>query len=330
MDSTYTTHATYNVGDAIQVSTIVPAGTDPVSIQGFRDGTPGNVLSWNVAETGYDYIIGGGPATAIGTHTDYTRVTFADGSVIQSNNISITVQSTGATRPVASPVLSGCQGDVGVGIVVGTPSGVASNVSISQDTVVNYQKAGILCWEKGTSCTLSNNTISPLATSESTNAPNGVEFMFGAAGSIAANTIGANICGIPGVCGSGLVSQQQSCGIMTFEASSGVDITSNQLSRDDIGVCLGGDLGTVTTSSNHVNESTYAGVEVYDESQMVMGNTISNSQYGIVPISDLSHYPARVGYADAFTSVTTDCYPIAVITGVATCTLASSSIGMGM
>src|ERR1019366_10582146 len=61
VDSTYTTDATYNVGDNIQVSTIVPAGTDPVSIQGFRDGTPGNVLSWNVAETGYDYIIGGGP-----------------------------------------------------------------------------------------------------------------------------------------------------------------------------------------------------------------------------------------------------------------------------
>jgi hypothetical protein len=322
----YVTNATYDVGNDIQLSTIVPSGTDPVSIQGFSDGTPEAVLNWNVAETGYNYIIDGGAATQVGNNTLYTKVTFADGNVVESNNVYITVQPATATGTPAVAGLYGCQSSVGLGIIVGSPAGVTSTVSISQNNVTNYQKGGVSCWEKGTTCNISGNYISPLPAAAASYAPNGALLLFGATGTITGNTISSNLCDIPGVCGAGLVTQQQSCGIVTFLASAGVSITDNQLPKDDIGICLGADVATVSTTGNNINASTYAGIEVYDESQTVSGNTVSNSTYGIVPISDASSYPATVGYSDTFTSIATPCFAISANPGIATCSLLSSSI----
>jgi parallel beta-helix repeat protein len=328
-DVTYTTNATYGIGQDVQISTIVPSGTDPVSIQGFQNGVPGLPQGWNVAETGYNYIFNSGSTKVTGSYTYYTQVTFADGSVVQSNADYVTVQSTGSMKTPVNALDSECQGDAGVGILVGTSSGVAAKVSITQNTVVNYQKAGIMCWEVGTSCTISGNYISPALGAGATNAPNGIELMYDGTGTVTGNVVHANVCSISGVCGTDLVNQQQSCGIMTYEASSNVNMTGNYLTGDDIGICLGVDPGRISTSGNMVNGSTYAGIEVYDESQTVSGNTISNLQYGIVPISDASNFPATVHYSDTFNSVSTSCYPLQVSPGVATCTLTpTSSLGM--
>lgn len=326
-DLTYVANATYGVGEDIQISTVVPAGTDPASIQGFNDGAPGEIQGWNVAETNYNYIIDTGSTTAVGNHIDYTQVTFADGTVVRSNDVHVTVQSAPVTVAQASAGPYACRTNAGLGVVVGTPSAVASTVLITQNTVTNYQKSGIVCWEAGTTCIISDNDVSPLPAAESLNAPNGIQLTYGGTGTITGNSVSGNKCDISGVCGPDLVDLQQSCGVMTYKASPGVSITGNQVSTNDIGICLGVDAGTISSTGNNVNASTYAGVEVYDESQTVVGNSISNSQYGVVPISDNSTYLATVGYFDTFTAVATDCYAITQSPGVATCVQMSSSLG---
>jgi len=92
-DGTYTTNATYNMGQDVRVSTVVPSNTYPVSVQAVINGTPASVHPWSVAETGYNYIIDFGTAASqvIGSYDVYTIVTFADGSTATSNHVSITI-----------------------------------------------------------------------------------------------------------------------------------------------------------------------------------------------------------------------------------------------
>ena len=290
-----------------------------MSIQGFRDGTAGTVQGWDVAETGYNYIFKG-PATGLGANTYYTQVTFADGKVLKSNSVYTTVLPAGTKAVNQAPSnVHSCQTITGIGIVAGTPSGVSSEVSISNNTVADYHNDGILCWEAGITCEISDNYVSPLLAAASTSATNGIQVIYGGTGKLTGNTIVGNVCDIPGVCGPGLVGQQQGCGIMTYLASSGVNMSDNEMLTNDIGICLGADFKVVSSIGNNIVASTFAGIEVYDESQVIVGSAISDSQFGIVPISDDNSYPANVGYNDTFTSVGTSCHAIQVITGIATC-----------
>jgi hypothetical protein len=92
-DGTYTTVATYSMGQDVRVSTIVPSNTYPVSVQAVINGTPASVHPWYVSQTGYNYIIDFGTAASqvIGSYDVYTIVTFADGSTATSNHVSITI-----------------------------------------------------------------------------------------------------------------------------------------------------------------------------------------------------------------------------------------------
>ena len=87
------TNATLRIGQELLLSVSVPNSTLPVSLhQVFRGHTYGE-LSWNVASTHYTYVIDSGPADVsdLGVDQVYALVTFADGSVARSNNVTMTV-----------------------------------------------------------------------------------------------------------------------------------------------------------------------------------------------------------------------------------------------
>jgi hypothetical protein len=96
---------TIQVGQEMRISTTVPSTTNPVSVQAVINGTPGAVHSWDISATGYNYIIDFGPAPNMpGNYTVYTKVTFSDGSVANSNTVQIQIVSSTAP-PAPAPSL---------------------------------------------------------------------------------------------------------------------------------------------------------------------------------------------------------------------------------
>ncbi len=60
------------------------------------------------------------------------------------------------------PALFGCQTGAGMGVLVHSNTGDVSNVVMTKLTVTNYQKGGITCFDLGTTCVISESTITGL------------------------------------------------------------------------------------------------------------------------------------------------------------------------
>jgi hypothetical protein len=74
------------------LSTQLPSGSQPVSVQAFRTNpngsvTQGNQFAWNMTSTGDNYIMSSVSILGLGTYSVYEVVTFADGTQLQSNSI---------------------------------------------------------------------------------------------------------------------------------------------------------------------------------------------------------------------------------------------------
>jgi hypothetical protein len=236
--------------------------------------------------------------------------------------------------PIAT--YGGCQ--TGLAINVETGNSGASTVTILGNTVTNYQKNGITCDDTGTSCTITDNAVSPNGPNTANTAPNGIQIAFNAAGTVSSNTVSGNVCDLASACGgtpSDLSNEDvaQSCGILTYQtpATPTTTINHNTLTGNDIGVCLADDAGTISPTANVISGSTYMGIELFDESQTVSGNTISMSPYGIAALSDSTASAAMVTYSDSFSAIATqDCTAIQTLsaggttyTGSASCVTAS-------
>jgi len=129
-DGTYTqTNVSYNIGDDIRFSTIVPSTSSPVSIHGVVDGAAGNEFPWDVSATQYNYIIDRGAATQadVGSHEVWTVVKFADGTTGESNHI---------VRVVAAPLGVPLTPPPPTGPTTYTVTGIQPNGSPYQGTVV--------------------------------------------------------------------------------------------------------------------------------------------------------------------------------------------------
>jgi parallel beta-helix repeat protein len=194
--------------------------------------------------------------------------------------------------------LAGCQPGDAI-LVQSSPSWYAS-VMITNNKALNYNKNGITCNDPGTSCWISHNTVSFYTPYEANIAPNGIQIAFLAWGKVTDNKISNNICNVPTICGSNLLTQTQSGGILTDESKAGTILSGNTLSNNQIGILLFND--TASQSSNKISSSTVAGILQYDGSgtYSASGNTLSNNPIGIAVVSDASPSPA--GYTGTFTS----------------------------
>ena len=95
-DGSYETSGVqYPAGSTRQISTVVPNTTTPLTVQAIRtnpDGTQtdGVVEDWNIALTGYNYIISSNLVIPAGDYSVYTIVTFAGGATARSNTCTFT------------------------------------------------------------------------------------------------------------------------------------------------------------------------------------------------------------------------------------------------
>ena len=178
--------------------------------------------------------------------------------------------------------LGGCQS--GLGIFVQTPTGGSSVVSITQNTVTNYNKNGITCNEVGTICTIDSNTVSFYAAEIPYIAPNGIQVGYGAVGTVTDNTVSGNQCTLAGACGPNLITLAQGTGILTYESGARTSVTGNTLKGNDLGIALYCD--SVSANQNTVQSSGDVGIVAYDGTYQITNNVISTSPIGISMVSD--------------------------------------------
>jgi nitrous oxidase accessory protein NosD len=200
---------------------------------------------------------------------------------------------------ILGPSDNGCQS--GNGIEVETASGMSSNVTISENSVWDYQKDGIAALDAGTQASVNGNVVSGIGPTTGA-AANGIEVSYGASGSVTKNTVTDNIwspCVSPTVCsanGSGILIFQSDTifvgnnsfatnqvGIYVIGNSS--KIVSNEVSNSVtlIGVALVGNNNAARR--NVIFHSDQAGVYVQGNSNSVFENQITDATAGVLVVS---------------------------------------------
>jgi hypothetical protein len=176
----------------------------------------------------------------------------------------------------------GCQN--GVGIRVGAQStGQVGTLNMSNSTVVNFQKAGIVVDNVGSSGTLSGNTVTGLGPLGI--ASNGIQISRGATATVTNNTITNLQCNLAApVCGADPSSNAQSAGILLYDAGA-VTATANIVSGNDSGVQAFDDttngIGVLTLNNNTLVNNLYENLFVESATLSLDGNTLLGSDYGV-------------------------------------------------
>ena len=128
----------------------------------------------------------GGPTTFTGCASSPQNFW---GVVYQNASGAVTGDSVVGFTP--SPTFSGGNNN-DAGIYVQSSTG-SSTVTVTGNTVSGYQKNGITCNDANTTCTIATNTVTG-AGPISTEAQNGIQMGFGAAGSVRGNTVADDDC----------------------------------------------------------------------------------------------------------------------------------------
>jgi Right handed beta helix region len=155
------------------------------------------------------------------------------GVVVNAAAVNVTSSSI---HDIGESPLDGTQHGVGVFYTTlnqdGTSTGTAATGTISGNTIARYQKGGIVVNGPGSSVTVSGNNVTGEGAVTYT-AQNGIQMGRGAIGTIKGNTVSGNAY-------SG-TNSASSCGILVFGGApypytTGVSITANTLTNNDIGV----------------------------------------------------------------------------------------------
>jgi len=246
----------------------------------------------------------GASGAVTGCAPDFDGILFQTASgTIQNNNI---------TGVQLSPSLFGCQ--VGLGILVQTNPGVSnsSTVNIKSNIVQGYDKNGITCNDAQTTCKLNNNLVIGIGPTPLI-AQNGVQFGFGAGGSIINNTVSGDSYDAAGNTGNYQTATAQSCAILIYNTSSPISVNQNIEGNSDIGICLVG-TSTVPTPAVTVNQNNLGnpsagganfdyGITVDSTNANLHNNVVAGSPVGIMAITadgavsgaSLSNYDITVG-----------------------------------
>jgi Right handed beta helix region len=191
-------------------------------------------------------------------------------------NASGSLSDMAVVNQILGPGLTGCQG--GLAILVQSGGGGTSKVDVADSVVQNFAKNGITGSETGTKLTIERTSIIGIGLTTMV-AQNGVEFGFGATGSItdstvadfaysdvlASSAVGILLVGSPGVTVKNNVVANTETGVYTFSegadgSASGATITNNEISATHTwdGIALCSNSNTVT--GNTINGSDESGV----------------------------------------------------------------------
>jgi parallel beta-helix repeat protein len=202
-------------------------------------------------------------------------------------------------RNMALPAdLNGCQsGDAVDADSMGTPV----QVTISNNSIVGYQKNGVTANDAKTTATIQNNVIGGAGRTNGA-AQNGIQVGFGATGSIINNSVSNNYY-LP--CNDVTTCTTASTGILVVE-SDGVAIDGNTLESNQLSIYVEGDKNTVQqnlvansaivdgitlagnnniATLNRVYHSDDAGVVVAGNNNQIVDNEIGDAPIGILKVS---------------------------------------------
>ncbi|MDQ1519191.1 MAG: hypothetical protein QOI55_264 [Actinomycetota bacterium] len=199
----------------------------------------------------------------------------------------VTLSNTSVLNITQGAGLEGCQN--GSAIYVRTDPSASSNVSITRGTVSGYDKNGITCNSVGTTCAITSTTVTGRgAVGLGDAAQNGIQFGFGATGTIASVTVSNN---------NYQPTSDIATGILLYNAGDGVLVKNSNLFGNNINLDAlndgGGGTGqttanlTVTTNKAHdaaADIGNYAEGITLDSltNATVTSNTVyGNSEVGI-------------------------------------------------
>lgn len=168
-----------------------------------------------------------------------------------------------------SPSLPGCQS--GNAIEVETSAGGNSIVTISDNSVDDYQKNGITANETGSSVTIDGNTVGGIGPTTGA-AQNGIQIGFGASGTVTNNNVANHVwspCVSPDQC------ETDATGVLIFQ-SDNVQVSANNIGTNQIGVFSNGN-NTRIASNRIFNTLALDGVVVASNNNNVQLNEITQS-----------------------------------------------------
>src|SRR5271165_929156 len=251
-----------------------PAGGLSVNATSFFDGTQiaAQILVQNAVAVVIKEIAVDGSNNGLTTCTDLAGIFFqnASGSVIH----------TAIRNQMLADGLGGCHAGRGIYIQSGYGSGGAATVSVTNNSVHDYQKTGITADGDGTYATIKGNHVVGLGPI-SYNVQNGIQFSAGATGTAMNNTVANDVYTGPNPYGG--------AGILVY-AAEGIQVLNNVVGSTQLGVATvtdptyttpgnPGGLGDNTAiQSNRVTDTqTYAAVYVCSNNNTIESNTLTNS-----------------------------------------------------
>jgi hypothetical protein len=147
------------------------------------------------------------------------------------------VMSNSQVSAAGAVPLNGCQG--GVGIQAGmdwTSPTESGHVTLSRDSVSGYQKNGITADGPGSTALISATTVTGIGPTAQI-AQNGIQISNGAFGQIVGSSISGNECNdTAGGCGSDILTNAQSVGVLFYGARDGSSVTGSSISGNDDGI----------------------------------------------------------------------------------------------
>jgi len=195
--------------------------------------------------------------------------------------IGILVQDASATirdnavRHFRLPAAPGCQS--GNGIEVETITG-SSVVTLSRNSVDDYQKNGITANETGTTATITQNFVSGIGPTTGA-AQNGIQVGFGAAGIVESNTVSNNIWS---PCSSLADCSTNATGVLVF-GSDNVQVVENNIGTNQIGVFSNG-TNSLISSNQIFNSLVLDGIAIGGNASTIQNNEITQSDNAAVEI----------------------------------------------
>ncbi len=132
------------------------------------------------------------------------------------------------TNVELTPALFGCQD--GLGVYVASDTGDTSSVTMSKDIVNNYDKNGITCDDAGTTCSITDSTVTGIGPTGLI-AQNGIQFYDAFGGSIVGNTVSGD---------SYTGGTYTAAGLLLISTGS-LTVSGNTVSDSDVNIYLGTD-----------------------------------------------------------------------------------------
>ncbi|MGA2007337.1 MAG: hypothetical protein ABSH27_07220 [Solirubrobacteraceae bacterium] len=205
--------------------------------------------------------------------------------ILVAGGATLNFTSSSVTAAGAVP-LNGCQGGVGiqVGMAWTTPVEVG-HATLRDDSISGYQKNGITVDGTGSSADIDDTTVTGIGATTQI-AQNGIQISNGAFGAIAGSTITGNECDYPSVCGSDMLYDTQSVGVLFYGPAPGSSVTASKIDNNDEGVYNEEDsprapaLPVVSINGDTLSNR-YEGVVLDQGWAAITGDSISGGNVGI-------------------------------------------------